>query len=244
MHTRRFLCSDDLAHPPWHLAPEDARHARRVLRLSAGDKVTLLDGRGGWCQARLTHLDDRGATAEPDGPLHRQGPPPLRPWLLVGAPDPAAFDEVAEHAAELGAWALALYPASRSPAPFAALRRREERWSAMLRASVKQSGNLFMPQLRLYEGLEAALLEAPPRGWLLSQGADPFLEVAGGEGDVTLAVGPEGDFTEGEREALLRHNLRPAALGPHTLRVETAALAGLAVLGPLTLRAASSGTPG
>jgi len=244
MHARRFFCPTDLAFPPWRLDAEDARHARKVLRLSPGDRVTLVDGRGGWSHATLATLTEREAVAEPDGSLHREGPPRLRPHLLVGAPDPVALDELVEHAAELGAWVLAFATASRSPSPAAALKRREERWRGMLRASVKQSGNLYLPELRLFGGLEEALESLPERGWLLQQGAEPFWEVAGGEGDVTLAVGPEGDFTEGERERLLRHNLRPAALGPHTLRVQTAALAGLAVLGPVTLRAGAAGSPG
>ena len=244
MHARRFFCPTDLAHPPWRLAPDDARHARKVLRLSAGDHITLLDGHGGWTRATLVSLTDREVVAEPEGPLHRSGPPRLRPHLLVGAPDPAALDEVVEHAAELGAWLLAFAVTSRSPASPEALARREERWRVMLRASVKQSGNLYLPELRLSANLEGVLEGLPTRGWILQQGAEPFLEVAGGEGDVTLAVGPEGDFTDGERELLLRHNLRPTSLSPHTLRTETAALAGLAVLGPLTLRADAAGKPG
>ncbi len=220
--------------------PELAHQLGAVLRLGPGQRVTLLDGRGGWTLATLAALSDCEAVAEPDGPLHRTGPPPLRPHLLVGAPDPAALDAVVEHAVELGAWALAVSVTVRSQVPRVALERRRERWEALARSGLKQSGNLFLPELSLHDGIEAALEALPARGWLFQQAAEPFAAGAH-DGDVLLAVGPEGDFTDGEREALLRHGLRPAALSSHTLRVETAALAALAAV---TLRAAGGAPPG
>ena len=46
-----------------HLAPEDAQHAVRVLRLEAGDEVELLDGISRYL-ARLTEVSRAGVTAE------------------------------------------------------------------------------------------------------------------------------------------------------------------------------------
>lgn len=237
MHARRFFCPGELDSPPWRLPPEEARHARKVLRLGVGDAITLVDGRGGAVLARLSTLNDREAVAEPQGAVTRAPLPELRPWLLVGAPDPSTLDEVAAHASELGAWGLLFFPASRSPATLPALQKREERWKTLLRGSVKQSGNLFLPQLRTAAHLEEALGQLPPQGWLLQQGAERLSEGRKMWGEVVLAVGPEGDFTPEERDRLLGAGLSPAALGPHTLRVETAALAGLAVLSELSLGA-------
>jgi 16S rRNA (uracil1498-N3)-methyltransferase len=50
------------------------------------------------------------------------------------------------------------------------------------------------------------------------------------QGSVTVIVGPEGGLTEGEREAAVSAGYRPTALGSHTLRFETAALAAAAAI--------------
>ncbi len=122
------------------------------------------------------------------------------------------------------------------PLTFEALARREARFKALMQAAVKQSGNLFLPGLGLYPNIQEALATLPTRGWLFQQDAPPFAAQTQA-GDLLLAIGPEGDFTEGETEALLRQGLHPAALGPHTLRVQTAALSALALLGPVILQA-------
>ncbi len=49
--------------------------------------------------------------------------------------------------------------------------------------------------------------------------------------ELDFLIGPEGDFSEGEREAALAEGLRAVSLGGMTLRVETAVLFGLSVLG-------------
>ena len=51
-----------------------------------------------------------------------------------------------------------------------------------------------------------------------------------GAGPVGLLVGPEGGWTESERENLLALDCRPWGLGARTLRVETAAVAGSSLL--------------
>lgn len=240
MHARRFFCPGNLDSPPWRLPPDEARHARKVLRLNTGDHITLLDGRGGAVLARLSALNDLEAVAEPVGAVTQAPLPGMRPWLLIGSPDPSSLDEVVAHAAELGAWGLLFFPAARSQVVHLALLKREERWRTLLRGSVKQSGNLFLPELRTAANLEEALAQLPGKGWLLQQGAEPLGTAKREPGEIVLAIGPEGDFTPEERERLLGFGLYPAALGPHTLRVETAAISGLAVLSELSLRAGSA----
>jgi 16S rRNA (uracil1498-N3)-methyltransferase len=47
---------------------------------------------------------------------------------------------------------------------------------------------------------------------------------------IVLAIGPEGDFTEGETKLLLQANFLPVSFGREVLRTETAAIYGLSVL--------------
>jgi 16S rRNA (uracil1498-N3)-methyltransferase len=50
-----------------------------------------------------------------------------------------------------------------------------------------------------------------------------------GQGALTVVIGPEGGLTDAERQSIVTAGYRPTALGPHTLRFETAALAAAAV---------------
>jgi len=55
-----------------------------------------------------------------------------------------------------------------------------------------------------------------------------------GAGCILAFVGPEGGWTEVELEALIAAGAQPVSLGPHTLRIETAAIALAAVVHALT----------
>ena len=62
-------------------------------------------------------------------------------------------------------------------------------------------------------------------------GAPPLLSAEPPEaGSAALLIGPEGGWTEAERARALETLWTAVSLGPHILRAETAALAGLALL--------------
>jgi 16S rRNA (uracil1498-N3)-methyltransferase len=60
--------------------------------------------------------------------------------------------------------------------------------------------------------------------------AEPILRTPPLGKEVSLLVGPEGGWTEREREWLLKNSWRPVSLGPNILKTETAAIAALAII--------------
>jgi len=117
-----------------------------------------------------------------------------------------------------------------------------ERLLRVARESCKQCGRAWMPRfdaartpgelaVARRQGL-LALLDPygglPFDTWLRSFQTSP-LGVGTEERPIVLVVGPEGGFTAEERAALLEAAATPVWLGPHILRVETAAEAGMAV---------------
>jgi 16S rRNA (uracil1498-N3)-methyltransferase len=68
---------DDLEAPV--LDPADRHHLERVLRLGAGDGLTVSDGAGAWRVCRF------GPSIEPDGAVHHL-PPPEPPLTVCFAP--------------------------------------------------------------------------------------------------------------------------------------------------------------
>ncbi len=67
------------------LGPEESRHARKVLRLSVGQRVELFDGRGQLATAAIAAIEREVVTCRV---LEVQRVPPTRPWLTVASAVP------------------------------------------------------------------------------------------------------------------------------------------------------------
>lgn len=114
---------------------------------------------------------------------------------------------------------------------------RVQRWQRLAVAAAKQSLRVHGMRIEEPASLEAMLAtlhNAPPAVALLATGgAPPILSVLGaakrppGDARGVLLVGPEGDFTPEEMEAIVAAGALPVGLGELRLRVETAALSGL-----------------
>lgn len=231
MQIRRFFVPElpDTADAVITLPERESLHALRVLRLEAGDRMTLLDGCGGVAEAVLLQPESRHSReARCQITSARRLPPPAPLTLLVAPPRGKAFDLVLKAAAELCFTAiqplLCQYGTARPEGT-------SEAWRQTLVAAVKQSANPWMPELREPMPFAAALTQFGGENGLF--GASPAAEATArqrhdGRGISALWVGPEGGFAPTEEQAMLDCGLLPVTLGNAVLRVETAvpALAG------------------
>jgi 16S rRNA (uracil1498-N3)-methyltransferase len=105
------------------------------------------------------------------------------------------------------------------------------RWKKLLDAGTEVSGEIFPPRLEEPAGFGEVRWRALPAARyaaVLARGAVPISDAAPASGAVAFAVGPEGDWTEGERAALAANGFVPVSLGRRIMRASTAALAGIA----------------
>jgi 16S rRNA (uracil1498-N3)-methyltransferase len=212
------------------LSPRDRHHLTTVLRLRPGADLEVADGRGSWAPARLT---TDGATLR--GPARRQAVP--RPLLVVaqGLPKGRKLDEIVRVCTELGADELVPLAAARSVPRLDGARagKAVERWTAVARAACEQARRVHRPEVGAI-GPASTLGSSPTAPLLVAHpGATPLPRLLDGLRDaarVTLAVGPEGGWSEGELERWTGSGAQLAGLGPSVLRTEHAAAAGLAVL--------------
>ncbi len=234
---------DDLSPAEVELSEAEAHHAARVLRLAEGSEVELFDGRGGRAVGRLHRTARRGLVVL----IERRDPPRPRPRPAVhvafSTPKGKRLDWLLEKATELGAASLQPVIFQRSVAGAKSLTEaKRRRWLAHCIAAAKQSGQDFLPELRSPVPLTGVLSSS--QGVLALVG-DPAGDaclvpeaLAGRKDaqDVLLLVGPEGGLTLQERTAVLAAGVRPVRLGPTVLRIETAAVALLAVTAALCQR--------
>ena len=223
------------------LSEAEHHHLGAVLRLRDGDPVEISDGAG-----RLAAGELAGASvALTSAVVWHPAPAPLL-RVAHALPKGRKLDEAVRACVELGMDALVPVTAERS------VRRPEggradkavRRWASVARAACEQSRRVHRPTIEPVTGVE----DLRPRGvWLLAHPeARTSLPEAlptpmdGTNGDasdaVTVAVGPEGGWTDAEVSSLTARGARAVHLGPSVLRTEHAAAAALAVMGALTGR--------
>jgi 16S rRNA (uracil1498-N3)-methyltransferase len=206
------------------LEPEEEHHLA-VRRAGPEAAIEVLDGAGSRAEA-VVRRDGRRLCVKVERLTTE--PPPVPLVLAVGAGDRDRFGLLAEQAAQLGATRLVPLETVRTLSVATRLRPAHlDRIRRRAREGIKQSGAVWAPTVDEPVPL-AGFLSRPRAGtaWLAdAEGAVPTGLPAAEP--LTVAVGPEGGFTEEELALLRGAGFSPMRLGPHLLRFETAAVAAL-----------------
>lgn len=201
---------EKITHPAV-LSAEESRHALRALRLGAGDRVTVFDGRETW--SGEIESTSGAVTVR----LTRKLEAPVLPRVVVASavPKGARLDWMIEKLAELGVAEFIPVRFARSVAePGEGKRRRMEKIAV---AAAKQSG---APVLAIAP--ETAVDRLPADALLAAPGAAERPPAGAG----CVVIGPEGGLTPQEEARFSRR----ITLGPTILRIETAAVVAAARL--------------
>lgn len=210
--------------------PREVAHHARVARVAPGEPVEVLDLAGTVALGRMrAYQTDGSCEVEVMELVHQRGEPPVPLTLALAVLHTQAFDWAVEKATELGATSiqpLLTQRVQRRPHEL-----RVGRWQRVAQAAVAQCGRSCCPQVLPPRSLASFLAEG--RGVVVVAdfcGADPATWSPPAAGQVTVVVGPEGGFTEQERQALQQAGAVCVFLGPRTLRAETAAVVMLALV--------------
>ncbi|GAC1417869.1 MAG: 16S rRNA (uracil(1498)-N(3))-methyltransferase [Acidobacteriaceae bacterium] len=221
------------------LVGEQAEHLARVLRAEVGQVFDVV-ANGFLHRAEVVEVRRDGAT-EVRFVLHEEleadAALPVHLLLAVFRFEPMEW--AIEKATELGVAKITPVLARRTEKHLGlAAAKRVERWRRIALESAKQSRRTDVPQIgeplalaKALDGVAAGvkiLLSETEQAVTL---AAVVREVAGQ--DVALAIGPEGGWTAEEMALFAERGWHGVTLGPRILRAETAAVAGLAVVGAL-----------
>lgn len=227
------------------LGEAQERYLCRVLRLGVGDRVVLFDGQGNEAEGEIAGVGVREVVLRVlnrrEG-RRRAGPEMV---LLQALAKGDRFDLVVQKATELGVGRIVPVATARTVERLVGERaaQRRERWCRIAQEAARQCGRADVPEILQVMGFGEALATAGPEALRLllwegaaerGQGLGRVLsEKVKGDvaGEVVMAVGPEGGFTEAEVAQAAEAGFRVVGLGPRVLRTETAALAALAILG-------------
>jgi len=223
----RFHVNCDLGPGLIDLDGPEAHHLATVCRLRPGDRVCLFNGDGREYPALVEQVERRSVALRVLSVESPSRELPFRLEVAAALPKGDRAQVLVEKLTELGVTAFIPLRTSRS-----IVQPRETRLDRLQRHVIeasKQCGrNVLMVIEPLTEWADYSRGERPARKLLAHPGGEE-IRGAGGDGDITVAVGPEGGFTDEEVSLALGAGWRVVGLGPRILRVETAAV-GLASL--------------
>ncbi len=209
------------------LEREEHTHLFKILRARAGDEVLLMNGAGLTGMAKVLP----GAKLELLS-VCRETEPQRKLSLYIAPPRKQKMDFLLKQMAELGVWRIVPILCARSVVQPEKDSFPSERWENLLFEGCKQSGNPFLPGIMPPLDFAEAVSEAGKRCTSCFFGSprenEPEKRVSAES--IALFVGPEGGFSTEEENAMMEAGFAPLRIGRWTLRVETAAVAGIALL--------------
>jgi 16S rRNA (uracil1498-N3)-methyltransferase len=242
MH-RFYLRPEQCLGPTLILAGGEANHALHVLRLRRGNQAIVLDGAGGQYLCSVASADRRAVQLTV---LERKTipPPTFRITLLQSIPKGRIMDSIVQKATELGVFYIVPILSERVVTQLdeKSSAGKAEKWQQVAIEAVKQCGAPWLPKVEVPMTPGQFIDRAEPFdlsliGSLQSDASHPracFQDFWSRNGrrpaSVSVWIGPEGDFTPVEMNAIKQAGAKPITMGSLVLRVETAALYCMSIL--------------
>lgn len=213
------------------LPAEEAVHSTKVLRLQPGDPVTLTDGKGFFYEAQIQDVSKRHVSV-----MWLKRTAWEKGWSgyvhLAVAPtkNMERMEWLAEKATEIGIDEFSFLNCRFSERKVL----KPERIRKIVISAMKQSLKGQMPRLNEMQSFNE-FVKQPREGRKFiahcQTGEKSLLRerVRVGE-EMTLLIGPEGDFSREEVELALSFGYEAVSLGNSRLRTETAALTGVVIM--------------
>lgn len=215
------------------LPPEDSLHCVRVLRHKEGDLITVIDGKGHRFNCRIVSADPKATAVDIESsetiPAH---------WgcriTLAVAPtkNMDRMEWMVEKAVEIGVDRIIPVLTDRCERRVV----KQERLQKIAVSAMKQSLKTTLPEIAGLTPLKQFLSYTSGPGEKYMGYCDkdyPLLSLVKEyhrEGDVSLLIGPEGDFTPEEVKLAVEAGFVPVTFGKSRLRTETAAITALTTI--------------
>jgi len=242
MH-RFFLSPENCHGTTLRLDGREAHHALHVLRLKAGERVTVLNGSG---DEFFCEVESAAKAAVPLAVKEKKSTPapPCPVSLFVAIPKGKIMEGIIQKAVELGTQRIVPLLTERVVTQLddEGAEHKRDKWQQVAIEAIKQCGATWLPRVEAPVTLKefiahCGLPELMLVGSLQTERRHPravFKEFQAQHGRAPKSagvwIGPEGDFTLAELSAIEAAGAQPITLGELTLRVETAAIYCLSFL--------------
>ena len=218
------------------LNEEESKHCVRVLRLTVGDKIQLIDGDGGFYEAEITDANPKRCTVSIIDTKKEVG---KRNWKLHLAIAPTKnmdrLEWFVEKATEMGIEEISLINCNNNERNIV----KTERLIKVAVSAIKQSIKAYLPKINEVEDFKKFIVTSTNFNGqkFIAHCQTPLLphlkSIYSPSQNVLVLIGPEGDFTLDEVKFALANGFKEVGLGNSRLRTETAGLYACAVVNTL-----------
>ena len=220
------------------LTGDRARHVREVLGVQPGTSIRVgvinsLRGRG-----MVQEVTDSRVVLRCE--LNEDPPPVPRVDLLLALPRPKVMRRLWAQLAAIGVGRIILTNAAKvERAYFDSHVLRPEVYRPFLIEGLQQAQDTTVPEVSIRKQLKILVEDEldiifPYGGRILADPSTPHRvrDLLFNDPNMRLlvAVGPEGGWTDYEKDLLQRHGFKPVSMGPRTLRADTACVSILAMI--------------
>jgi 16S rRNA (uracil1498-N3)-methyltransferase len=213
--------------------PTEMEHARKVLRIRAGDAVEVFDGKGTLGRGTVQEIGRDSMSVRSDE-TRRVGASKSSLGIALGALKPGDLDEVLPALVELGVDKVMVF-LQEGTERFRIGEKAHSRWERIILGACKQAKRAWLTQVQTYDDLKIFVKETavvPATRFVLQPAATRSLLSEGvGDGSVIALLGGERGLTSEEEELLASAGFIGVRIGGHILRARTAAVAAAAILG-------------
>lgn len=212
------------------LRGEDAKHLTRVLRVELGQLYEISDNAHKYL-AKVVEAHKEAVRFEIVERLEAERETPFI-TLYAAIIKFEHFEWGVEKATELGVDRIVPLVTARTEKGLEkAVPKRLERWRKIALEASQQSRRAFLPEITEAVAVRKVLGSVEGKKCFLDEErSGQALKRAVDEEPVSVLIGPEGGWTEEERELAQGSGWTPISLGPRVLRAETAWMACLAIL--------------
>jgi|SRR3954468_604451 len=233
--TRRRFIADEVEGDRAALLGEHAAHLSKVLRAQVGQQFDVA-ANGSVRRGEITNVSAQRVEFLLHETLDAAPSGQREVTLLLSIFKFDRLEWALEKAVELGVSTIVPVIAQRTESHLASsAAKRVERWRRIARESSQQSRRNTEPEIAAPIKLQDAVAKQSGTRVLLSEHEAPervslkkIIDLHQTE-PLTLAIGPEGGWTQEELDLFKKSGWLFASLGPTVLRVETATIAALAI---------------
>ena len=231
----RFYLPTALApHTTLNLPDNIIRHIH-VLRLNAGDSITLFNGTGNDFDATLQEIGKRHAQCHITAQRQPENESRLQITLIQAISSGERMDFTLQKSVELGVRAICPIISERCVVRLSGERadKRVQRWQDIAIAACEQSGRSIVPTVQPIVSFADYLRQMPRHELHLMMSlhrATTLRDIAPAPQSLRLMIGPEGGWTPAEEQTALAAGVQTITLGKRVLRTETAAMAAMAAM--------------
>lgn len=230
----RFYLPAPLALQTTFSLPENIVRHIHVLRLNAGDAITLFNGTGNDFDATLQEIGKRHAECHITAQRQPENESPLAITLVQAISSGERMDFTLQKSVELGVHAIQPIISERCVVRLSGERaeKRVQRWQDIVIAACEQSGRSVVPTVLPIVSFNDYLRQMPPELHLMMslRRATTLRDIAPAPQTLRLMIGPEGGWTPAEEQVALEAGVQTITLGKRVLRTETAAMAAMAAM--------------